>query len=74
VERFEDGKLYALKQTNIRALPQHVRQDVVNEARLLASIRHPHVVKYYEAFMDGNFLCGKPPAPLCTCCLACAPA
>ncbi len=33
------------------------RLDVVNEIRLLASILHVNICRYYEAFMDGNFLC-----------------
>ncbi len=33
------------------------RLDVVNEIRLLASIMHVNICRYYEAFMDGNFLC-----------------
>ena len=33
------------------------RSDVVNEIRLLASIQHANICRYYEAFMDGNYLC-----------------
>ena len=31
--------------------------EAVNEIRLLASVRHPNVVNYHEAFIDGNRLC-----------------
>ena len=31
--------------------------DAVNEIRLLASVRHPNIVAYNEAFVDGNRLC-----------------
>ena len=33
------------------------RNDVVNEIRLLASIQHANICRYYEAFMDGDYLC-----------------
>ena len=34
------------------------RQDIVNEIRLLASIQHANVCRYYEAFVDGpHYLC-----------------
>ena len=33
------------------------RNDIVNEIRLLASIQHSNVCRYYEAFVDGYNLC-----------------
>jgi len=33
------------------------RCDIVNEIRLLASIQHVNVCRYYEAFVDGHYLC-----------------
>jgi serine/threonine protein kinase len=34
-----------------------VAQDAANEIRLLASVRHPNIIRYYETFLDGNWLC-----------------
>lgn len=31
--------------------------DAVNEIRLLVSINHPSVIRYYEAFLHGSKLC-----------------
>lgn len=41
----------------MRAMSQAEREDAANEIRLLASIQHPNVVAYHEAFLDGNRLC-----------------
>lgn len=57
VRRLSDGKIYALKETNVKQMSQQDRADAVNEIRLLASVRHEHVVNYHEAFVDGNRLC-----------------
>lgn len=38
-------------------LLQVEREDAANEIRLLASIQHPNVIGYHEAFLDGNRLC-----------------
>ena len=43
VIRKEDNKIYALKQVN--ASP-----DTLNEVRLLASLEHPNIIKFLEAF------------------------
>ena len=37
--------------------PLQERKDCANEIRLLASVKHPNIVRYYEAFLDGNWLC-----------------
>jgi serine/threonine protein kinase len=34
-----------------------VAQDAANEIRLLASVKHPNIIRYYETFLDGNWLC-----------------
>jgi serine/threonine protein kinase len=38
-------------------MTQEERQDAANEIRLLASVKHPNIVRYYETFLDGNWLC-----------------
>lgn len=56
-EGFEDGNVYALKLSILLSNSRNAGQEALNEVRLLASIRHPHVVQYYEAYMDGEYLC-----------------
>ena len=54
VRRIQDNKIYALKKATIDDLSQKEIQNAINEVRFLASIRHPNVVSYKEAFYDPN--------------------
>lgn len=57
VQRLSDDRTYALKEMDVRAMGQAEREDCVNEIRLLASVQHPNVIGYNEAFLDANRLC-----------------
>ena len=59
VLRQSDGKVYALKRVKIRKLDKREQKNTLNEIRILASINHPNVVEYREAFIDPktNDLC-----------------
>ena len=52
VQRRSDGKTYALKRVNISKMKQAEVADTLNEIRFLASIKHPYVVGFLEAFLD----------------------
>lgn len=52
VRRRRDQKVYALKKVKILSLSDKEKQNALNEVRLLASISHPNVISYKEAFMD----------------------
>ena len=52
VKRKEDQKLYALKTVFLENLNKKEKENSVNEIRLLASISHPNVIGYKEAFWD----------------------
>jgi NIMA (never in mitosis gene a)-related kinase len=52
VKRKEDGKDYALKKVNLATLAEKEKQNAINEVRILASINHPCVSSYKEAFVD----------------------
>jgi len=52
VERKSDKKIYALKRVNISKMSKREVQDAVNEIRILASVRHPHIVSFLQAFLD----------------------
>jgi NIMA (never in mitosis gene a)-related kinase len=56
-ERLSDGQRYALKVTELNALSQLDKVAVVEEIRLLASLNHPNIIAYYEAFCDHDKLC-----------------
>lgn len=52
VTRKLDGKDYALKKVNIGSLAEKEKHNAINEVRILASIKHPCVSSYKEAFVD----------------------
>ena len=52
VQRIRDGKTYALKTILLGRLDAKARQDALNEVRFLASLRHPHIVRFHEAFLQ----------------------
>ena len=57
VKRISDDKIYAVKEMDVKSMSQVEREEAVNEVRLLASVKHPNIVDYNEAFVDGNRLC-----------------
>ena len=52
VKRALDGQEYALKKAKIGAMSYKDKENAINEVRILASIKHPNVVGYKEAFID----------------------
>ena len=52
VKRLEDGKQYALKKVKLDHLSEKERENAINEVRILASVKHPNVIQYKEAFME----------------------
>ena len=58
VKRRTDGKIYALKKVSLQPLNEKEKQNALNEVRILASIQHPCIIGYKEAFLDqGKYLC-----------------
>lgn len=54
VKRLTDGIEYALKRVKIGNLSEKEKENALNEVRIIASVRHPNVVQYKEAFLDEN--------------------
>ena len=57
VIRYSDKQHYALKKVNMSPLSQKERENALNEVRILASIRHPNVIGYKEAFIEDSEKC-----------------
>lgn len=53
VVRKADHHTYAMKRVNLDGLDQRDLAMALNEIRLLASFRHPRIIRCYETFMDG---------------------
>jgi len=56
VRRTKDNCLYALKKVKINEMNEKDKNNAINEVRILASIQHPNVVSYRDAFVDNNLL------------------
>lgn len=54
VQRISDGVHYALKKVKLKDLSEKEKQNALNEVRILASIRSPHVICYKEVFLTEN--------------------
>ena len=52
VKRRIDETIYALKKVKLVHLSNREIHNAVNEVRILASIRHPNIIGYKEAFYD----------------------
>jgi NIMA (never in mitosis gene a)-related kinase len=59
VRRQNDNTLYAMKKVKMGKLSRNEKQNALNEVRILASVNHPNVIGYKEAFFDdsSNHLC-----------------
>lgn len=58
VKRKSDNAVYAMKKVSIKKMSKKEVADALNEIRLLASVRHPHIVGFLEAFLEGeDYLC-----------------
>lgn len=52
VIRNQDNETYALKRVKILNMSPKEKENALNEIRILASIRHPNITSYKEAFFD----------------------
>ena len=55
-----NNKVYAMKQINISEIRnrkgERAYQLTINETTFLEELSHPHIVKYYKNFTEGNYL------------------
>ena len=59
VRRHDDNDIYALKKVKMLQLSEKEKENALNEVRILASIDHPNVIAYKDAFID------EPSSSLC---------
>ena len=53
-KRLQDNKIYAIKQVSIQNLNEKEKKNSLNEIRILASVKHPNIISYYECFYDNR--------------------
>lgn len=54
VRRISDDTIYALKRVKFMQLKSKEKENALNEIRIIASIRHPNIICYKEAFWENN--------------------
>lgn len=52
VKRYSDNQIYALKKVKMNKLSSKEQGNALNEVRILASIDHPNIVSYKDAFYE----------------------
>lgn len=52
--RRADNRVFALKKVNLDKMSSVDRQTAIDEARVLSQLNHPHVIKYYDSFIDSE--------------------
>jgi NIMA (never in mitosis gene a)-related kinase 1/4/5 len=52
VRRTADQQVYALKKVKMGKLSDKEKENALNEVRILASVDHPGICAYHEAFVD----------------------
>lgn len=56
VRREKDQKLYAMKRIEIGKMKEKEKQNALNELRILASLKHPYIIKYRDCFLKNEVL------------------
>ncbi len=56
VRRLADQRFYVLKQISMGPLTPLQQRECVSEVSLLASLDSPHIVRYYDSFLDKDAL------------------
>ena len=56
VKRKVDNNAYVIKQVKILVMSRKEQETAINEVRILASLDSPHVIKYYDSFIDVDSL------------------
>ena len=57
VRRKSDNALYAMKKVKMGKLSSKEKENALNEVRILASVNHPNVIGYKEAFFEDSTNC-----------------
>ena len=52
VRRKNDNTIYAMKKVKMGKLSAKEKENALNEVRILASVNHPNVIGYKEAFFE----------------------
>ena len=57
MKRIADSTEYAMKKVKMVKLSEREKLNALNEVRMLASIQHPNIIGYKEAFIEESTSC-----------------
>ena len=56
VKRFKDQKEYVMKQIRVDDMTTSEQREAISECNIMASLKHTHICKYYDSFIDSGLL------------------
>ena len=56
VQRVSDGQQLVLKRVEVGGLANADRAAALSEVRILAQLRHPHIITYHESYIHDGYL------------------
>lgn len=56
VRRFADNLIYVIKNVRIAELSYREQTEAINEVQILAQLKSPFVVRYFDSFIDKESL------------------
>ena len=56
VQRLLDQKIYAMKKISLTQINSYYKNSILNEIKILSSHDSIHLIKYYDSFIDNNFI------------------
>ena len=56
VRRIIDGNMYVIKNVRIVELSFKEQSEAINEVQILAQLKSPYVVRYYDSFIEKDSL------------------
>ena len=52
---YSPHKLFAVKSISLKKLTEKENQDLILEVKIISSLEHPHIVKFYETYRDEKY-------------------
>jgi serine/threonine protein kinase len=56
VKSRKNYQLYVMKRVNLNSLKPSYRKEALREVQLMKRLQNPHIVRYYNSFMEGENL------------------
>ena len=54
-KEYSSHKIFAVKSISLKKLTEKEYQDLILEVKIISSLEHPHIVKFYETYHDKKY-------------------